>query len=194
MIYKIFTYPCADRSRLAIRLTKAHNAHMTRTKVMYSDTTGDKLNPVNTRNTEGPAFLKKHYLRKFNEVGERMPHCGVFVSGKRPFFVIMAKSGDESIKDFDVIQDDEEEGDGEEAATGVAGSSGKKTSLSSVPQNTSHVPAAQRQGDMSIYIHPAIMDGNVLCFADFHNINCRKGFVYFTQQVIAGGWKCESFV
>ena len=32
--------------------------------------------------------------------------------------------------------------------------------------------------------HPMTIDGPVLSFASFHNVNCPKGFLYFNKQVM----------
>lgn len=31
--------------------------------------------------------------------------------------------------------------------------------------------------------HPMYIDGPVMCFAAFHNINCPQGFLYFNKKV-----------
>ena len=32
-------------------------------------------------------------------------------------------------------------------------------------------------------IHPMGIDGNITCFAPFHNVNCPRGFLYFNKTV-----------
>lgn len=34
-----------------------------------------------------------------------------------------------------------------------------------------------------IRTHPMSIDGSVKCFAEFHNVNCPKGFLYFNRTV-----------
>ena len=36
----------------------------------------------------------------------------------------------------------------------------------------------------ALNIHPMYIDGPVLCFAPFNNVNCQNGFLYFNSEVI----------
>ncbi|KAJ3211452.1 Cleavage and polyadenylation specificity factor subunit 1 [Entophlyctis luteolus] len=149
--------------RLSIALIRVPHTHMSRDPVVYSDTDGDKLKPI-SKTPVRPSFVKRHYLRPFNKIGgvsdkrERNSYCGVFMTGKKPCWIMASLGGGDHSSGFEPI----------EGMPPVNGFQLEEPSRAS--------------GKRMIRVHPCLVDGSVKTFAELHNVNVPYGFVYLNEM------------
>ncbi|KAJ3329950.1 Cleavage and polyadenylation specificity factor subunit 1 [Blyttiomyces sp. JEL0837] len=146
-----------DGERLALRFVRVQHEHLSRDRKSYSDTDGDKLQPV-AEGSRRPNFTKKHYLRPFTNVGSvnatgGWVYDGVFMSGNKPCWIMMAKEG-APLRNLDKVERVRE-------VLGVAIDE-------PLPES----------GKRYLRVHPCVYDGEIRTFAPFHNVNIQHGFVY----------------
>ncbi|KAJ3417096.1 Cleavage and polyadenylation specificity factor subunit 1 [Chytridiales sp. JEL 0842] len=150
--------PVAPPHRISVRFIRVPHDHFSRTMKRYSDTEGDKLNSMNDAG-KPPSFIKKSYLRPFTRVGGAsggLSYTGVFMSGSRPCWIMMAREGS-SLPNIEALE-------------GV-----------SYPDVAVDPPLTQI-GKGVLRIHPCLVDGEILTFTEFHNVNIPDGFVYVTKE------------
>ncbi|KAJ3080544.1 Cleavage and polyadenylation specificity factor subunit 1 [Rhizoclosmatium hyalinum] len=152
--------------RLAVTFIRVPHTHISRDPVAYSDTDGDKLKPV-PKQPVRPSFVKRDYLRPFNQVGSfggadgktGSFYCGVFMTGKYPCWIMAGQGGgSSSAEGFELI-------DGMQVAKGI-----------------DIEDAAGLSGKRMLRVHPCVVDGNIKTFAELHNVNVPHGFVYVNEK------------
>jgi cleavage and polyadenylation specificity factor subunit 1 len=152
MIYKII--PCieiSDRSskdRLAIQMVRVEHSKITREPQLYNFD-GEKVNSSISES-------KKQKIHPFEKIGalSQQLYAGAFISGKRPFWIMMAHTG------------------GRDCVNIVAEDGCESKILDPAPLNSSN----------TVRIHPMIVDGPVDSFAPLHNVNIPFGFAYVTDK------------
>ncbi|KAI9344303.1 CPSF A subunit region-domain-containing protein [Obelidium mucronatum] len=152
--------------RLAVSFVRVYHSHVSRDPVTYSDGDGDKLKPV-PKAPVRPSFVKRDYLRPFNQIGSfggadgktGSFYCGVFMTGKYPCWIMTGRGGgSSSVTGFEVI-------DGMD-----------------VPKGIDIEEAAGCTGKRFLRVHPCLVDGNIKTFAELHNVNVPFGFVYVNEK------------
>ncbi|KAJ3119852.1 Cleavage and polyadenylation specificity factor subunit 1 [Nowakowskiella sp. JEL0407] len=190
LIYKVFQYVPSEslpdpidnishyetsKTRLAIRLQKQSQSHITRPKRTYSNSDDDKINAIPVQKT--PSFLKRHYMREFKNISggvlsfreynrdgdELGSYSGVFVCGERPCWVMCGTGAQVG---------NLEAGEMQTPNLTVLNASAKGKVFEGVPVS----------GSRHVRVHPMNCDGEVMCFSAFSNVNCINGFVYFNKQ------------
>jgi hypothetical protein len=142
--------------RISVRFIRVPHDFFGRSLKDYIDTEGDKVSPVDDAG-KPPSFIKKHYLKPFSRIGKPtrsggMSYSGVFMGGPRPCWVMMAGEG-APLTSLEVVE----------------GSSNPDVAVD---------PPMNHTGKRALRIHPCVVDGEVLSFTEFHNINIPNGFVY----------------
>ncbi|KAI8619412.1 CPSF A subunit region-domain-containing protein [Chytriomyces sp. MP71] len=147
--------------RLALVLVRVPHSHLSREPVVYADTDGDKLKPAPKPRPQA-SFVKRHYLRPFSNVGSAgnrgSLYSGVFMTGRKPCWIMSSQGGDVERAGFEVI-------DGMEVAKGVK-----------------IQEATRNKGKGFLRVHPSVVDGDIRTFAELHNMNTPNGFVYINDR------------
>ncbi|KAJ1532621.1 Cleavage and polyadenylation specificity factor subunit 1, partial [Nowakowskiella sp. JEL0078] len=177
-------------NRLAIRFSRVSHSQITRKRKNYAmNDVLDKLKPLK-QDANQPIFLKRHYLRAFQDISggtlshgtfnsnklirEKSLYSGVFVGGPRPCW-ILASTGANSMLGFEI-----KVGNSAPQFDIVPG----RLPLESHPQKGVAIleEGLRISGKRFIYVHPMSVDGEVKCFSAYHNVNCPHGFVYINDK------------
>ncbi|KAJ3141416.1 Cleavage and polyadenylation specificity factor subunit 1 [Physocladia obscura] len=151
--------------RLAISLVRVPHNHISREPVAYSDGDEDKLKPL-PKGPVRPSFVKRHYLRPFSriggsgdaEAGGASSYCGVFMTGKKPCWVMVSQGGSQ-------------------IAGGLESIEGAK-----IVRGCKIADSGRANGKGFLRVHPCVVDGSVKTFAELHNVNVQHGFVYINDM------------
>ncbi|KAJ3013404.1 Cleavage and polyadenylation specificity factor subunit 1 [Thoreauomyces humboldtii] len=181
------------KHRLAIRLVRVPHDHISRSAQLYTDTEGDKLHPVDvdleqpTESTGNPFRSQK--LTPFRNVGLKgaLSYSGVFVSGQRPCWVMVAGTGGVGPQ-FDIVERPKKatsKGEGEEAEADVVANEEDEDEgeiNATVEWGTCGEPPLPVTGKNALRVHPQVVDGAVQGFAPLHNVNVPNGFAYINGE------------
>ncbi|TPX40593.1 hypothetical protein SeMB42_g03452 [Synchytrium endobioticum] len=147
--------------RLSIRLVRIPHDHLMREPRFFTDTEGDKLNPMDLP-AKPPTFIKKHYLKPFSFIGSDpgLKYSGIFVAGRRPCWILAGRSD-------------------------VGGAMQLLPQLELIDISKESIileKPLRRTGKRYPRVLPMICDGEVLGMAAFHHDSIKGGFVYVTHS------------
>lgn len=181
-IYKAFMCPSSSivdlaADRIGMRFVRMPHEHISRVFQPETDSQDNVAQTLEELMEEDTAQQKKRkirqqYFKQFRYLGNltgRM-YEGVFMGGQRPCWIMFGKTSDDAPPNS-----------GLHLSLDIIGQGGEKFLEKPVPV---------KGGLRFVRVHPMAVDGQVLCFTEFHNINCPNGFLYMNDKVIDSFQDC----